>query len=114
MSTMSHEEYKAHVSKVWQVTLILAFVTVAEVGIAIAYDRVLFPEDNRWPLNLFLIAASLFKAFYIVSVFMHMKYERQALALTVLVPFVFLIWFIIAFMWEGWAWLQNITNWMNF
>mgnify|MGYP006251460563 FL=1 len=55
--------------------------------------------------------ASLLKAFFIVGEFMHMKYETRALALTVLVPTVFLIWFIIAFLWEGAEWMNNREMW---
>jgi cytochrome c oxidase subunit IV len=62
-------------------------------------------------LNLFFIIMSLIKAFYIVAVFMHMKYERKAMQLTVLLPTLFLVWAIIAFLWEGGAWLENRSIW---
>jgi len=102
---MSQEEYKHHVSAVWRATVILAIITIVEVAMALVYDFVLFPEGPRMPLNIFVIVASLSKAFYIVAVFMHMKYERKALVLTVIVPTMFLFWAIIAFLWEGWSWL---------
>ena len=109
---MTHEEYKEQVSAVWKATLYLAIITIAEVGIALFYDFVLFPEGPRMPLNLFVIIASLAKAFYIVAIFMHMKYERQALQFTVLLPCLFLVWAIIAFLWEGGAWLANRSIWL--
>jgi len=107
MSTLTQEEYQQHVSSVWRVTLILGIVTVVEVAAA-----VLYPESMpRIILNLFFIVMSLIKAFYIVAVFMHMKYERRAMQLTVLLPTLFLVWAIIAFLWEGGAWLEYRSIW---
>jgi len=105
--TMTQEEYQSHVSSVWRVTGILAVVTIVEVVGALIY-----PESMpRIILNLFFIIMSLIKAFYIVAVFMHMKYERKAMQLTVLLPTLFLVWAIIAFLWEGEAWLENRSIW---
>ena len=112
-SEMSQEEYKHHVSAVWRATIILSVITIVEVGIALLYDLVLFTEGPRMPLNIFMILASAAKAFYIVGVFMHMKYERKALQLTVLVPTLFLVWAIIAFVWEGSAWLDMRGIWLG-
>ncbi len=106
-ATMTEEEYKHHVSSVWRVTVILAVVTIVEVVGALMY-----PESMpRMVLNLFFIIMSLIKAFYIVAVFMHMKYEKQALQMTVLLPTLFLVWAIIAFLWEGSAWLNLRSIW---
>ncbi len=108
---MTHEEYKEQVSAVWKATGYLSVITIAEVAVALLYDFVLFPEGPRMPLNIFVILASLAKAFYIVAIFMHMKYERQALQMTVLLPTLFLVWAIIAFLWEGSAWLALRSIW---
>jgi cytochrome c oxidase subunit 4 len=105
--TMSHEEYQSQVSSVWRVTVILAVVTIVEVVGALIYPDSL----PRMALNLFFIIMSLIKAFYIVAVFMHMKHERKAMQLTVLLPCLFLVWAIIAFLWEGGAWLENRSIW---
>ena len=97
---MSTEEYNHHVSAVWKATGILAAVTIIEVVGAIFYP-VSFPKPI---LYIFFIVMSVLKAYFIIGVFMHMKYERKALALTVLLPTMFLIWAIIAFLWEGHSW----------
>ena len=102
--SMSQEEYKHHVSAVWKATGILAAVTIIEVAVALIYDNFLHDSGLKMGLNIFMIIATIVKAFYIVAVFMHMKYERQALTLTILMPLFFLIWFIIAFLWEGSYW----------
>jgi cytochrome c oxidase subunit IV len=105
--TLSNEEYQSQVSSVWRVTLILGVVTIVEVVGALLYPH----SMPRIVLNLFFIVMSLIKAFYIVAVFMHMKHERRAMQLTVLLPTLFLVWAIIAFLWEGGAWLQNRSIW---
>lgn len=51
-----------------------------------------------------LIALSLYKAYFIVYEFMHMRYEVKTLALSVLLPTTLLIWAIIAFFQEGNSW----------
>lgn len=102
--TLSQEEYQHHKAAVWRATIILAVVTSIEVGAALLYESFLGETSLKMGLNVFMVTATLVKAFYIVAVFMHMKYERKALALTVLMPLFFLIWFIIAFIWEGTSW----------
>ena len=110
--TMSQEEYKHHVSAVWRTTGILAVVTIVEVGIALLYDFFFHGSMGlKMGLNIFMIVATLVKAFYIVAVFMHMKYEKQALMLTVTLPTLFLVWAIIAFLWEGSTWLSLRQLW---
>lgn len=104
---MTQEEYQKQVSSVWRVTVILAVVTIVEVVGALIY-----PESmSRTILNLFFIVMSLAKAYYIVAVFMHMGHEKRALQLTVLLPSLFLVWAIIAFLWEGSAWLNMRSIW---
>jgi cytochrome c oxidase subunit IV len=51
------------------------------------------------------------KAFFIVGEFMHLKYEVRAMAMSVLMPLLFLVWAIIAFGMEGESWLNLRTVW---
>ena len=60
----------------------------------------------RWGLNLTFIIASLGKAFFIIAEFMHLKYEKRILMISMGVPLIFLVWAIIAFMYEGNAWFH--------
>ncbi len=104
---MSNEEYNSGVKAVWRVTGILAVVTIVEVAAALIY-----PESMpRMILNLFFIVMSVAKAYFIISVFMHLGHERRALQLTVLLPTLFLAWAIIALLWEGNAWLNMRSIW---
>ncbi len=47
------------------------------------------------------LALGLIKAYFIVEVFMHMKYEKISLALTILVPVIFIIGLIMGLLYEG-------------
>ena len=54
-------------------------------------------------------ALTLLKAYYIVSVFMHLGDEVRNMIMTVTVPLVLFIWFIIAFLFDGNSW-KNLRN----
>lgn len=51
-----------------------------------------------------LVALSLYKAYFIIYDFMHMKYEAKGLAMTVLLPVILLVWGMVAFFQEGSVW----------
>jgi cytochrome c oxidase subunit IV len=44
---------------------------------------------------------SLAKAFYIVSIFMHLGDEIRNMIMTIVVPLMLFVWFIGAFLWDG-------------
>ena len=104
---ISEEQYKSQVRAVWRATAWLTIITIVEVVAALYWLYFVDASTSKFLLNGFFIVASLLKAFFIVGEFMHVKYEFRALALTILTPAVFLIWFIIAFLWEGEAWKGN-------
>ena len=58
-------------------------------------------------IGLILIVLSLYKAWFIIFEFMHLKYEVKSLTRTVLLPTTLLIWAIIAFFWEGSYWKNS-------
>ncbi len=49
------------------------------------------------------IGLTIFKAYYIVSEFMHLKYEVKMLIWAVMIPLMFIVWLIIALIYEGGA-----------
>lgn len=100
---VSEEEYQHHKSDIWKTTALLSFVTVFEVVFAIVYEK-WFPNAPTIVLRLGLVIMSLFKAGYIMAVFMHVKHEKKHMIFTILLPFTLLIWMIIAFMLDGTAW----------
>ncbi len=107
MSTLTKEESR---KRVWRVCGILAVVTAVEITAALSHYR-FFPESPKMLLNVLYIILSALKAYFIMSEFMHLKYEIKAMAVTILAPFLFLVWGIIAFLWEGRYWLSAKELW---
>jgi caa(3)-type oxidase subunit IV len=106
-------EYADSRKDVWKVIWVLTFITIAEVSLAIAYDHFNPTGGNfKWLINLIMAVASIFKVFYIMGTFMHLKHETKGFLATVFMPFSFLIWAIIAFTMEGssWAAMRQLLN----
>ncbi|MFN7116679.1 MAG: cytochrome C oxidase subunit IV family protein, partial [Saprospiraceae bacterium] len=88
---------------------LLAVVTLVEVFISLLGKGHIIPGLEKYSIILyiagFVIAVlSLYKAYFIIYEFMHMKYEVKSLAMSVLLPTALLIWAIIAFFQEGDSW----------
>jgi cytochrome c oxidase subunit IV len=101
---LTEAQYKTQVTAVWRATAYLAILTLIEVFVALTFH-------GKWPklvLNSFFVIMTLWKAYYIVAEFMHAKYEKRALVLSLGIPLSFLIWAVIAFCHDGMAWLKAI------
>jgi len=85
---------KKKVKKLWKIAMILGVVTLIEFVMAFTLPR-------GYLLYAGFIGLTLLKAFYIVSEFMHLKYEVKALIWSILLPTIFVIWLIIALLAEG-------------
>jgi cytochrome c oxidase subunit IV len=48
-----------------------------------------------------IVILTLAKAFYIVSIFMHLGDEIRNMIMTIAVPLLLFVWFIAAFLWDG-------------
>jgi hypothetical protein len=106
-------EYKDGRVEVLRTIIILSVVTVVEVGIAIGYDELAKDGGKyKWLISLLMAAFSVVKVIYIMGTFMHLKHEKKRFMLTVLMPFLFLIWAIIAFTLEGESW-HVMRSWLN-
>lgn len=86
--------------------LLLGIVTLVEVFIALFGNGHVIEGFHlaKWIMYPVMIGLSLYKAYFIVFEFMHMKYEVKGLKLSVLLPTILLIWAMIALMNEGSAW----------
>ena len=106
-------EYNDSRKDVWKTIIVLSVITVVEVGVAMIYDH-FYPEGGSGKvfINLFMVVASVFKVFYIMGTFMHLKHETKGFLMTVFTPFMFLIWAIIAFTLEGASWhhMRSLLN----
>ena len=91
---------------IFRTTIILSALTAFEFLIAFTWEWMagtigMDIENARLMKNLLFIVLTLFKAFYIVAEFMHLKHEIRRLALTIILPFIFIIWLIIGMVIEG-------------
>lgn len=100
---LSYEESK---KLVFKGMILLGVVTVVEVLIALLGNGHLIDGFTlpKWLMYPVMIGLSLYKAYFIVYEFMHMKYEVRGLALSVLLPTLLLVWGVIAFFQEGSSW----------
>ena len=109
----TQDEYNDSKKDVLKTIIILSVVTVAEVGIAIAYDAIMGDNGTgKIFINLIMAVASIIKVYFIMGTFMHLKHEKKWFIITVFTPFAFLIWAIIAFSVEGSSW-QAMRGWLN-
>lgn len=106
---MGHLSYEESIKKVYRGLVLLAAVTLVEVFLSLLGKGYVIPgaEDYSaiiYLVGLGLIGLSLYKAYFIIYEFMHMRYEMKGLAMTVLLPTLLLVWAIIAFFQEGDSW----------
>lgn len=106
---MSNLSYEESIKKVYFGLALLAVVTLIEVFFSLLGKGHIFSgaEDMTWLVwlvGLIIIVLSIYKAYFIIYEFMHMRYEVSGLATSVLLPTVLLIWAIIAFFQEGDSW----------
>src|SRR6185312_11877386 len=86
----SHGEHEGMTKrKIWKVFYILLGITCIEFFIAL-YLAPHYGIPSHW-INPIYIVLTLFKAFYIVGYFMHLKFEKLDMALAIIVPILFII-----------------------
>ena len=85
---------KDKIRKIWMTALFLAVITGIEFMFAFIMDA------GTLRTSIF-VGLTLVKAFYIVSEFMHLKYEMKVLIWSILVPTIFIVWLLIALLIEG-------------
>ncbi len=92
---------------IWKVFWILLGITAIELVLGLAMYAY-FPEPG-FAKNLIkgiIIILSLAKAFYITASFMHLGDEIKNMIMTIIVPLLLFVWFIIAFLYEGSSWKE--------
>ena len=104
-----HHEAPQGTKRIWKTFWILLIVTVIELGLGL----LMYATDFSPIVDLFIkgviVILSLAKAFYIVSIFMHLGDELRNMIMTIVVPLLLFVWFIGAFIWDGDAW-RNLRN----
>ena len=87
---------KANINKLWRIAGILLIVTIIEFIFAFS-----MPHDWKWMKISIFVALTFVKAFFIVSEFMHLKYETKVLIWSIALPMIFVVWLVIALIYEG-------------
>jgi cytochrome c oxidase subunit IV len=87
---------KEKIKKLWTVAGILGVVTAVEFIIA-------FSMPHGATKTFLFVALTIVKASYIVLEFMHLKYEAKILFWAILIPMIFVVWMLVAFVYEGMA-----------
>lgn len=92
-------------------TILLSVITIIELGIGLLIYTLHKGEHPSALLVLMfkgmVCILTLAKAYYIVSVFMHLGDEIRNMIMTIVVPLLLFVWFIAAFLWDGNAYRTN-------
>jgi len=104
-------DHSGGTKKIWRIFWVLSALTIIELalgyflyaqGAQLSYAAVL---STKITIGVLTVA----KAYYIVSVFMHLGDEIRNFIMTIVVPLVLFVWFIIAFLADGNSW-KNLRN----
>ena len=108
-----HAEDAIFRKRVRKTTILLSIITMIELGIGLTiYTIHKGPNPNASLVLAFkgmVCILTLAKAYYIVSVFMHLGDEIRNMIMTIVVPLMLFIWFIIAFIADGNSY-KNLRN----
>jgi cytochrome c oxidase subunit IV len=103
-----HEDKHSFDTKaIWRTFWILLVITCIEliVGMFIAPHY----HSLKLMFNVLYIIFTGAKAFYIIAEFMHLRHEIKNMIMTIAVPALLFVWFIIAFLWDGNSY-KNLRN----
>src|SRR5438067_2636925 len=105
--TFHHEPAKT-TWRIWKTFWILLGLTLIELalGFSLYYFQGL-PGFIHILFKGIICILTLAKAFYIVSIFMHLGDEIRNMVMTVVVPLMLFVWFIGAFLWDGNSYRTN-------
>ena len=96
--------------EIWKVTIYLSVLTLIELALGFAMMG-MGDGLGKHLIKGVIVVLMLWKAFYIVGYFMHLKHEVRNLIMTVVVPLFLFVWFIIAFLADGNSFKQNKNKW---
>ena len=108
-----HTDDATFKKKVKNTTILLSILTIVELAIGlIIYNMRKGDAPNELLVLMFkgmVCILTLAKAYYIVSVFMHLGDEIRNMIMTIVVPLLLFVWFIAAFIWDGNSY-KNLRN----
>lgn len=95
---------KAKVKNFLKVMWYLALITAVEFGIAFTV-----PHEHKWIRIIVFIALTIVKAYYIVAEFMHLGHEKKSLKMSIVLPMLFVVFFIFIMIYQGGAILEALS-----
>lgn len=103
----------AHIKRIWKAFWVLLVLTILELSLGLLIYKIDLGADPNEHVVLAIKGAicifTLAKAFYIISIFMHLGDEVRSMILTIAIPMTLFIWFITAFISDG-ASFRNLRN----
>jgi cytochrome c oxidase subunit IV len=96
-----HHEASDSTRRIWRTFWILLIITMIELGLGLLIYATTPPHWITLFLKGVIAILTLVKAYYIVSIFMHLGDEIRNLIMTIVVPLLLFVWFIAAFLWDG-------------
>jgi cytochrome c oxidase subunit IV len=99
-------DHSGGTSKIWRIFWVLSVLTIVELGLGYFLYAKGAEVSSMVVLSTKILIGvlTLAKAYYIVSVFMHLGDEIRNFIMTIIVPLSLFIWFIIAFLLDGNSW----------
>ena len=108
-SEVIHIEHHQNKNEVRNVTIVLSILTIIELVLGFWMMDMKEGSTARLATKITIIVLMLVKAYYIVGYFMHLKHELRNLIMTIAVPMLLFVWFIIAFLYDGNS-FRNLRN----
>ena len=106
---VEHHDPPQGTKRIWKTFWILLIITIIELGLGLLLYATNFGDTLVLAIKGVIIILSLAKAFYIVSIFMHLGDELRNMIMTIVVPLMLFVWFIGAFLWDGSS-FRNLRN----
>lgn len=97
---------KPNTGWIWKTFFVLVGITALEFVFV-------FVMDAGTTRNAIFIILTIFKAFFIVAEFMHLKHETKGLIWTILIPMGLLVWLLVALISEGSYVGESVQNALN-
>lgn len=96
-----HHQPSEGTGRIWKTFWLLLVITVIELGLGLLMYAVHMPDWVHLFIKGVVVILSLAKAFYIVSIFMHLGDEIRNMIMTIVLPLLLFVWFIGAFLYDG-------------
>jgi cytochrome c oxidase subunit IV len=96
-----HHEPASDKKRIWKTTIVLSILTIIELSLGLLMYATDLPAWVDMFIKGVIVILTLAKAFYIISIFMHLGDEIRNMIMTLAMPVLLFVWFIGAFLWDG-------------